>query len=355
MKREATAAAAAGAAVEVVVHRGFPDAIDAAATAADERHAFLRRAWFEAAGGADASTLVAVRPDGRTIAALPTVAVAARPLGMRAVPGSYWPLRSFPVAADARDEELAALFSAPAARRALGRVWRLGPVHEDDPSAARLLRVARRSGWTPLTRRVGTDFVFDIAAARKEQPWPRPSTMRNNHKHEKRLARLGALEWRFVVGEDWNVETFDALAAIERSSWVGRSGADAKFLDPKRRAGWEALAADPATAAMLSSEILTIGGEPVAFSFGIDSGATRYCIATSYDERFAKHSPGTVTGYRAYVEAAARGVERLSLGMGDGGEKTNMGAVPGAAMLDHLFVRSPLLAVLLRPLWRSRE
>ena len=103
---------------------------------------------------------------------------------------------------------------------------------------------------------------------------------------------------------------------------------------------------------MLSVGILSIGGEPVAFSFGLDCGRTRYCIATSYDARFARHSPGYLTGYRTYMAAAERGVNRLSLGAGDGGEKSSMGAVPEAELMDYLFVRGSGSRPCCSPLWR---
>jgi CelD/BcsL family acetyltransferase involved in cellulose biosynthesis len=344
----------AAAAPLISVEAGLADAIDAAAAAADPRHFFLRRAWFAAAAGdAPASTLVARRGDGAVIAALPLVRVGPRLLGLSAVPGCYWPFRSFPVARDAGDDELVALLAAPAARRALGRVWRLGPVMDNDPTALALLRIARRCGFSVLARRTATSHAFDIAAARRAEPWPKPSTQRNMHKHEKKLSRLGAVEFRFVSGGDWGGGALDALAAIERESWAGsRAGADPKFVDPALRRGWDEIVRDPILAAMLSAGILSIDGAPVAFSFGLDCGRTRYCIATSYDERFARHSPGYLTGYLTYMAAAERGVTALSLGAGDGGEKSSMGAAPEAELMDYLFVRGAPLAALLRPVWR---
>ena len=332
---------------------GLPAAIDEAAAAADPGHRFLRRAWFEAAASQDATTLVATRADGSVVAALPTVPAK---LGIRSVLGSYWPFRSFPIAADATDPELSALLTASEAQRALGRAWRLGPVAADDATALRLLRVARQSGWSVLKRSVGTFYLLDIAAEKEAGPWPRPSTVRNNKKHDKRLSKLGELDFRYIEGSGWTPEAFADLERIERSSWVAkRSGADAKFLDARARSGWETMAADPVLAAMLSAGILYIGGEPASFSFGINSGATRYSIATSYDERFAEHSPGSLTGYKTYEQSVARGVGLLHLGSGDGGQKGSMGAVAGPEVLDLLFVRNPLLAALLRPLWRSQR
>src|SRR5687768_8026265 len=126
------------AAVAVAEVAGIADAVDSAAAAAAPEHAFLRAAWYRAARGDDAATLVATRPGGRVIVALPTVSATGLPLGLRAVPGCYWPYRSFPVAADAADEELVAFLADSLTRRRLGPLWRAGPMREDDPTGRRL-------------------------------------------------------------------------------------------------------------------------------------------------------------------------------------------------------------------------
>jgi len=342
--------------LNIALYDGLPADIDDAVQAANERHGLLRRAWYQGAGAAGVTTVTAARAGGQILTALPLTGVGGSFRSIRSVPGSYWPFRSFPVAKETSDSELAAFLTAPMVRRALGQAWRLGPVEASDPTATRLLRVARRSGWSVLQRQLGNVFVLDVRETKEGEAWPRASTIRNIKKHEKRLAKLGQLEFRFVCGSDWSPAVFEDLEKIERNSWVGtKAGADAKFLDPVRRQGWEAVAQDLALSAMLSVGILYIADEPVSFSFGLNCSDTRYCVATSYDEKFAKHSPGTVTGYRTYFEAVRRGVRFLDLGSGDGGEKSGMGAVPGPAVMDYLFVRNPVAAALLRPIWRSRS
>jgi CelD/BcsL family acetyltransferase involved in cellulose biosynthesis len=336
-------------ALEVESHAGVPPLVDRVAESADPRHLFLRRAWFEACAPDSVSTLIAARADGRAIAALPTCR--AKP-GVRAVPGSYWPFRSFPLAADAGDAEIVTFLSHPTTRRALGRAWRLGPVFADDPTMQRLVQLAAPSGWTVLQRRLGTAYSLDISAARNDGSWPRPSTLKNIAKQEKRLAKTGSVGWRHVAGSGWTAEAFDDLALIERNSWVAsRSGADPKFLDRDRRKGWERAIEDPEIARALTAGILSVDGTPVCFSFGIDAGSTRYSIATSFDQQFASLSVGYLTGYRTYVDAARGGVEILNLGIGDSGAKGSMGAKPEPAMVDCLVVRGALLAALLRPVW----
>jgi CelD/BcsL family acetyltransferase involved in cellulose biosynthesis len=340
--------------LRVELQRGLPAAIDDAAARADPRHHFLRRAWFAATADDEVHTLVARRGDGTLVAALPTSSSSLP--GIRAVPGSYWPYRSFPIASDVEDAELAAFLSHKTARRALGRAWRLGPVYEDDASAARLLRIARTCGWTPLRRSLATSFVLDIDALQAEGQWPRGSTLRKNRFHEKHLSAHGELDWRFVSGAGWSSATFDALAEIERRSWIAKEtdGKDAKFMAPHNRMFWENAARDPLLREMMSAAILYVGGEPAAFSFDLDVGHVKHAIANSFDERFAKHSPGKLLYYRNLVHGMERGIRLIDWGAGDGGYKRTIGAAPGPAIVDLLFVRGKALAALIRPMWERK-
>lgn len=334
-------------ALDVTLVPGVPDLVDEAAANADPAHAFLRAGWFRAAGG-DAATLLARRPDGRVVAALPTRPLHRLvPLG-RAVPGCYWPLRSFPIAADISDAEFAAFLAAPAARRALGTLWRVGPVPEDDPTAARLVPAAVAAGWRVVKRTVATGFVLDVDALRAGSRWPRASTLKKNRWFERQLEAEGELRFRFATGADWTGPLFDTLAGIERNSWLpARTDArDAKFLAPHHRAFWENAARDPEIAARMWAVILYVGDAPAAFSFDLDCGATRYAIANSYDARFAKNSPGRLVCYRNFEKLDERGVRRIDWGAGDPGYKQTMGAVPGAAIVDYVLTRSPVAAAL---------
>jgi CelD/BcsL family acetyltransferase involved in cellulose biosynthesis len=337
-----------GAAREAEAVEGVDAAIDIVAASAIARNRFLTRSWF-AAASEPVHTLIGRRPDGTPSIALP---VSRGRWGLRAVPGCYWPHRSFPIAADLDDEELLRFLRSFVVRRALGPAWRVGPIYADDPALAALRRVAARSGWTLAERRIATSFVLDIDAARAEGPWPRNTTLRKNRFHEKHLGEHGALEWRFVSGAAWTGAVFDDLAAIEAKAWVGnKAGTDTKFLDPAGRGFWEKLAADPAQAERMRAAMLYVGGEPAAFSFDLDVGETKYAIANSYDPAFAKHSPGKCLYYRNLVEAAERGIRFVDWGAGDSGYKTTLGATAGAEIVDCLVVRPAILGRLIAPLW----
>ena len=338
---------------DLVIAPATPAAFDAVAAAADPRHAFLRHAWFEAEAGRRLRALVVRRPDGSPLAALPA-RWAGTGLRTSAVPGSYWPFRSFPIAADASDAELRALLGRLEVYWGLfGFLWRMGPAPANDPTAERLRELAPQAGWRVLTRRLGTSFEIDFARLHAEGPWPRTSSQASNRRRERKLAAHGELEYRFVTGRDWTEADRGAMAAIEKQSWLSGIGgtADPKFDDSAQRRVWESAAEDPAIANMIFCSLLRVGGEPAAFAFGIECGGVRHVIANAYSQRFAAFGAGKLLLYRDFERAADRGVTRVDWGSGDAGYKSEMGATEGPEIVDLLFVRGALLAAALRRWW----
>jgi len=336
---------------------GLAAAIDLVAEAAPPSHRFLRHQWFAAAlrayGGA-ARTLT-VSAEDVPVLALPMVAVGPAMLRVATVPGSYWPFRGFPLAADAGVEVLEKALDLLAHQV---NALRIGPIGDDDPAVGRLIAAARARGWGAAMRTVGQGWLLDMAAKQAEGPWPRTSTLRKNRFHEKHLAEHGALDWRFLTDGDWPA-AFDALAAIERASWIATrtDGSDAKFTETGHGLFWRTAAADPALAGMMRAALLSVDGAPAAFSFDLDAGALKYAIANSYDPAYAKHSPGKLLYYRNLVDALSRGIVNVDWGMGDSGYKQVIGAEPGPMLRDWLLLRPGLparLAPLVSRVWRGR-
>lgn len=344
----AAAAAETGQPLTISVAAGVPEALDRLAGSLDLDHGFLRAAWFQAAG-AD-STLLVTGADGAPLAAFPTTRAGPAAIGARAVVGAYWPFRTVPISARLGAAQLEAMLADPRARAALGPLWRMGPFYEDDPAGARLIEAAPKAGWTILTRSLGNTFMLEVAELRAQGPWPRPSTLKRIRNYER---QLGEVSYERISGSDWSPAVFDALAEIEAASWIASrtDGSGAKFLNASSRAFWEKAAADPVLAEMMSALILRVDGTPAAFCFDLNVGTLQYSIAGSYDAAFAKLKPGKIATYRNIEWALERGITRIDWGAGDGGYKSEIGAVKGPRIVDCLFVRNAFVASMLRPRW----
>ncbi|TCP71161.1 GNAT family N-acetyltransferase [Sphingomonas sp. PP-CE-1G-424] len=337
------------------VVEGLAAAIDIVAERGAQSHRFLRFGWYAAAlaaYGGQARTLV-VTQDDAPVLTLPFVPLGPRALDMAAIPGCYWPFRSFGVALEMGDAALKIALSTLA-----GHVngLRIGPVYDTDPAAAALIAAARANGWGVIDRAIGDSWSLDLAAATAEQPWPRKSTLRKNRFHEKHLAEHGTPDWRFLSETAWPA-AFADLGTVEQTSWIAhatdRTGM--KFTADGHLAFWQAAVADPVLAAMFRAALLTIDGVPAAFSFDIDTGDLLYAIANSYDPRFAKHSPGKLLYWRNMAAALARGTRRIDWGSGDSGYKKVIGAKVDAPIRDWILLRPGVPALagrLLGSLWR---
>lgn len=328
--------------------------IDALAEADDPRRAFLRARWFAASANPTLQTTLLHDPGGVPLLALPLVRHGFGPATIRQVAGAYWPFRGIPTDSRASVEMLTVALSGRDARRALGQAWRIGPVVAADAAVTRLREAAERAGWHCLERHVGALFCLDLVALQTTGNWPSNKGRQKDRWRVRQLEKTGPVRIETYTGCDWTSATRDAMAAIEAASWVGQlaEGGDTKFHDPSLRRFWERAAQDPVIAAMFRGAILWVGETPAAFTFGLEAGDTRYCIANNFDRRFEKFSPGRVLLYHDFEDAARRGLARIDWGIGDAGYKGPMGAHADSPVSDLLFVRGSLFAGVLAPVWR---
>lgn len=315
---------------------------------------FLRRAWFAAGSGPAIEEIIAADSCGRPLAAFPMEAKQIGPIALKQVTGAYWPFRGVPTDADCSVSELAAALSDRETAKGLGKVWRMGPVIDDDSQLLKLLEAARIAGWSVLSRPVGSIFALDLAALTASGTWPSNKGQQKDRWRVRQLEKTGPVRIEHFTGLDWTDATRDAIATIESNSWVGKleQGGDTKFLNPDLREVWEDVTRDPIIAEMIRGSLLFVGDTPAAFTFGMDCGTTRYCIANNFDQQFHKFSPGRVLLYDDFTSAAARGITHLDWGLGDGGYKRQMGAEETSSVSDLLFVRGSLLSAILRPIWQ---
>ncbi len=341
-------------AVSSIIAGDLRSEIDMLAESDEPRRAFLRARWFEASEDPTLHTKIVRNLKGRAVLALPLVAKKIGPLTIRQIGGAYWPFRGAPIDPSATIEELASGLADYTVARELGAAWRIGPVIADDPSLLTLRDSATLAGWHCLERRVGSLFCLDLAALRASGSWPSSKGKQKDRWRLRQLEKIAPVRIETFTGLDWTSREHDAIGAIEAASWVGQleSGGDTKFHNPDLRSYWEHAAQDPNIGAMIRGYLLWVGDTPAAFTFGLETGDTRYCIANNFDQQFNKFSPGRVLLYHDFEDAADRGFARIDWGLGDGGYKGPMGAHEDASVIDLLFVRNPVVARIAAYFWQ---
>lgn len=345
--------------ITCALETGLPPELDQLADAGDPSRSFLRRAWYRSDLKPGHCTLLARRRDGTPAIAIPTRPIGPMVLRARATASHYWPFRSFPMAKDATNAEVAALLRCPIVQRAIGPAMRIGPVYDDDPAVMRVISVAAELGWAVLTRETGTSFVQDIAGQSAQGEWPTRSRMKKLRAWERKLAEAhGPVRLHVATGSGLSEAIWQELAAIEASSWVGTQTdhSGAKFINPANMRHWKTAADDPVIAGKLRATVLYASSRPIAFSFDLEAGDILYGIASSYAQDMARFSPGQIVTTRLIDDAIMRGVRRIDWGSGDNGYKQALGAVAGPKIIDVLLVRGPVLAAAIKPRWEmSRE
>jgi len=333
------------------------DAFDALAQVEHHDRSFLRGQWF-LSGPHPANTFAIARaPSEKPLAgfALRPKLIGPTALGLKVneVAGPYWPMRGVPIDSGASPKDLAQALKESSIAKTLGPAFRLGPVAKEHPSIHLLSEAAIQAGWSILTKQAGQHFAVDLATLTASGKWPSPRGQRKRRWHVRNLEKIAPVRIEYFTGEDWTSATRDAMAKIEAHSWLGTldGGGDTKFRDPALRATWEDAAKDPVLAKMIRGSLFWVGEDPVAFTYGLDCGTSRLLIANNFDMRYKKESPGKILIYDDFTSAAERGMEWMDLGLGDAGYKSDMGAQEIGSFVDLMFVQSPWLARVIRPLW----
>jgi len=121
-----------------------------------------------------------------------------------------------------------------------------------------------------------------------------------SHKHEKdlrrqerRLADLGAMEYRTLAAEATAEEWVERFLALETRGWKGEEGT-ALASDARSRAYFMAITREAHRLGRLQMLELTLDGVPVATKCNFVAGEGSFAFKIAHDEQYAKQSPGVL-------------------------------------------------------------
>jgi hypothetical protein len=222
---------------------------------------------------------------------------------------------------------------------------RFGPIPNNDALLLTLNGELERTGWKVMRKEIGEEFVFENPGGVEKYTASLGNNRRRDvEKHWKKLCRRGPTEIRHFNNctvSEWETVLRD-LRAVEAASWVATSG-EPRFLGQSNELFWRTLLLDAWFRQAIHVWLIYHADVAVSFNLVLDSGNTRYGIASSFDIRFAEFGTGCKLFQQVAYDAFSRGVERINGGLGDSGFKTGWGAKPLSTLID-LVAFSPSLS-----------
>jgi CelD/BcsL family acetyltransferase involved in cellulose biosynthesis len=321
---------------------------DALVSGVDPAYRFLDGNWFESWSRCylprpkmEGPVEYVVTRDAQAtpLGTLPFVVVQAPGLRILSLAGYYYPLRSIPMHAGRSHEVGRSMAAALASRRGTTAI-RLGPVEEHDPAPLALAEALRAHGWSRLTIDHGPQLMVPLPPTFDEFRAGLGRNLRRNiRKGINRMRREGETTvkaFRNLLAGQWDA-VIEEIAAVEAASWLHHGAGEPRFLGDRNQCFWKCVLRDPRAARAAGAWLLYLEGEPVAFTFAIDSGGCRYNFAGQHAEAVDRYGTGWIVDHDLFHDAIdGRGLASVNLGDGWAHYKCRWGAVAGARLLDYV-------------------
>jgi CelD/BcsL family acetyltransferase involved in cellulose biosynthesis len=189
-------------------------------------------------------------------------------------------------------------------------------LRDGSPFLAALRRCAL-PGWRG-SRIVQTSTcpIVDLSAGWESVYARRRGRQRSNDARKWRaLARLDDLEFVEIVEPEAVRAALPAMFRLFRERWAGRR--ESSGFARHRRGFHERAASALATAGHVRLALLELGGEIVAFSYGVRLGRVTTSYVLAHDDRFGVCSPGLLLLVRVLEAAARRGDPEYDFSIGE--------------------------------------
>lgn len=171
-------------------------------------------------------------------------------------------------------------------------------------------------------------YVFALPASYDEFALRfRPETRRNDRAKERKLSELGVLEFRIAETND-EARRMAADILDRKAAKLREQGVASIFEDAGYRAAYIAVAALPPKRRMLQVAVLTLDGEFLSGSIAHIRGNHATLMVHTYENHFAKMSPGRVHLLKLIAASIEDGHELYDLSVGDAPYKKSFCVAP---------------------------
>jgi hypothetical protein len=344
-----------------------PEAWDEVLQAVSPEHRFLSHHWYDtwsrtyAANDEDMqpvvySSTVATADVAARASLFPCVLRHRAGIQVLSMAGYYYPFRTFLCPPDVKDAAINGFVDAIHDESKVAVVL-VGPLQTDDPVCDALQNAFRRRRWRLCGVDAGAQQVVQLPDSVEAF---RASLSRNLRKnHDRRLRSLeSAGEFEISYYNDCSADRWEhaisACAEVESRSWLALDD-DGKTRVHGRESFWNSYAAHKDGSQRLSIWVVSLDGQPIAYSLAIDSGQCRYSISGQYDEAYKKHGVGIIADMSMFVQSIESGKTVVNMGDGESDYKRRWGAEPGVDLQSLYIFRPGVIGLLGHTAFRTLE
>jgi CelD/BcsL family acetyltransferase involved in cellulose biosynthesis len=172
---------------------------------------------------------------------------------------------------------------------------------------------ARRAGYRVLVRTLEESPVIALGSGQEKYETRLGTNLRRNlRRSRRRLAAEGRVDVEVEDGRRALAEQLEECLRIEALSWKGTTGtAIVSRLDT--RCFYDEVAHWAATKGLLRLAFLRLNGRAIAFQLALEDGVAYYPLKGSFDQDYARFSPGILLLHATVSRAFGERLERYEL------------------------------------------
>ena len=270
--------------------------------------------------------------------------------------GFYYPFRSI-LHSTKLTANCAKTFVETIRQEPKGDIIRIGPSEIEQPINQTLKAAFQSYGWMCYEINQGDQQIVTLPGSVDEFKKSLSKNLYKNLKSRlKKLRDLGVVtieKFNNCSSNEW-AQVIEECSNIESQSWLS-GDTDVKTRIKGNEAFWKEYLENNDAQRRANIWLLKLNGNPISFTFAIDSGSCRYSISGQYNAQFKKYGIGLLVDYEMLQDSIRAGLMTVNFGLGEAEYKDRWGAKPGSQLVDYVYFRPSIMGYLLYSALKVRE
>ena len=276
--------------------------------------------------------------DGNLHGTFPYVGHSKVGLRILSIAGLYYPFRSILFSSPSADD-CSQAFVNTICKNNSDCIIRIGPTIEDGLANEMICKLFKKRGWNCYEIDRGNTLVIDLPDTVEQfRQNLKRKFLKNIARSERNINKLGKFEchrYNNCSSSVWS-KVIDQCSSVEKRSWLAEDE-NGEMRIFQNQNFWKEYLQSPDASRRAVIWTITLDGEPVAFSFAIDSGSCRYSFSGHYDKNYYKYGLGILADSYMYEDAIDCKISSIDMGTGEADYKIRWGAKLDSRIVDYIY------------------